>query len=92
MGMVCATAEQWEKALEEYEYHVDLREFTGRGELDQDWFSVNLATGNRQETIQFENRFRSRANVALEAWYEVVFWNGEPGTAQLHHRDMHRTD
>ena len=66
--------ERWERALLEYRYVVDLRDFAGRSEYGEQWFSENLASGDREETIHFEDRFRAAANVAIEAWYEVIFW------------------
>ena len=66
--------ERWERALLEYRYVADLRDFAGRSEYGEQWFSENLASGDREETIHFEDRFRAAANVAIEAWYEVIFW------------------
>jgi hypothetical protein len=63
----------WLRALSEYQYQVDLRKYAF-GKDYPDWFNTTLATGNREETILFENRFRERAGRSLEAWYEVVFW------------------
>ena len=63
----------WDKALDSYEYPVDLTRFADTQEY-QDWFKLNLDRGDLLQTMDFETRFRGLARDHLEAWAEVVFW------------------
>ena len=63
----------WKSALDAYQYPVDLRRFVGAGE-NPGWFELNLDSGDRAQTMDFENRFRNKAQEHLRAWGEVVFW------------------
>jgi hypothetical protein len=38
------------------------------------WFNFDMSSGTRDVTIDFEQRFRSFAPKAIEAWFEVIFW------------------
>jgi hypothetical protein len=64
----------WVEALDRYHYPVDLRTFVDKAAFGQEWFVVNIATGDRSETIQFENHFRQHAASQLPPWYQVIFW------------------
>ena len=64
----------WQHALEEYRYPVNLADYEFATAEAPEWFELNLLTGDRAETINFEDRFRSMAQNYIEAWYEVVFW------------------
>jgi hypothetical protein len=70
-------AEQWRQALDGYRYPIKGASeilFRFRFRLAQQWFSFELGRGDREETIQFEARFREFAPRSLEAWYEGIFW------------------
>lgn len=64
---------QWQNALARYRYPANLTEFTDRQQY-AGWFTRNIDTGDRDQTIQFEDFFRQNAPHHLEAWFEVVFW------------------
>ena len=64
----------WEHALEEYRYPVNLADYEFAAAESSEWFELNLKTGDRAETINFEDRFRNMAQNHIEAWYEIVFW------------------
>lgn len=64
----------WLEALDQYKYPVDFRAFRGKAGLAEEWFNLDIAKGDREETVQFENRFRSHAGSRFEPWYEVIFW------------------
>jgi hypothetical protein len=66
-------ASRWQRALDNYRYRVDLTEFADKPQFSG-WFNCILETGNRDQTAEFENRFRTRAEDYLEPWFEVVFW------------------
>ncbi len=38
------------------------------------WFSLSSKTGNRDDTIKFEDHFRNHAKDAIAPWLEVIFW------------------
>ncbi|HVB79737.1 MAG TPA: hypothetical protein VNE82_07265 [Candidatus Binataceae bacterium] len=67
-------AQQWLHALNQYAYPVNLTAFGGRAQFAADWFAQDLLLGNRQQTMEFEDRFRMNAPEHSEAWFEVVFW------------------
>jgi hypothetical protein len=64
----------WIEALARYTYPVNLQAFSGRTECGETWFNLDIARGDRSETIQFENRFREHACSRIEPWGEVIFW------------------
>lgn len=64
----------WREALDQYRYPVQFRNFSGKNRIEQGWFDLNLATGNRSETISFEDRFRRHADSRIEVWHEVIYW------------------
>jgi hypothetical protein len=66
-------AKRWQRALNGYSYQVDLTQFADKDQFSG-WFNCILGTGNRDETIGFEDRFRGDAERHIEVWYEVVFW------------------
>jgi hypothetical protein len=72
--MTHAEALQWLDALHQYEYPVNLTTFNGGHQFGADWFTQNLLHGNREQTMEFEDRFRRNAREHSEAWFEVVFW------------------
>ena len=63
----------WQNALDAYQYDFDLKCFQDAAN-HPGWFDHSTRTGNRAETIEFEDRFRRYAPDNLEVWYEVVFW------------------
>jgi hypothetical protein len=72
--MTDAEVQQWLDALLGYEYPVNLTAFNGRNQFGNNWFDQNFLPGNRDQTIEFEDRFRNNAAEHAEAWFEVVFW------------------
>ena len=63
----------WEDALQKYRYPVNLHEFVDAHD-HSGWFNRNLETGDRKQTMQFEEYFRAHGREEIEPWYEVVFW------------------
>lgn len=63
--------QSWVKALNQYSYPVQLREFSAVRQCPG-FFQKDIK-GDRDSTIDFENHFRSNAT-NIEAWYEVVYW------------------
>ena len=63
----------WKKALDAYCYPVNLTEFADAAEYP-DWFECNIETGDRRQTMDFEDRFRKHGRDSLEAWGQVAFW------------------
>lgn len=63
----------WREALLSYRYPVDLRKYV-HAQDHPGWFEINLVTGDRAETIEFENHFRTHAANNIGPWLEVVFW------------------
>ena len=68
-----ADAETWERALDTYRYPVDLTRF-GDAHEHRGWFDRRIDPGGVPQTVDFETRFRAKAQDHLEAWGEVVFW------------------
>ena len=66
-------AETWERALDAYQYPVDLTGFRD-ADMHPGWFDLKIKPGNRTQTMSFEARFRAQALDHLEAWGEVVYW------------------
>jgi hypothetical protein len=64
---------RWREALDTYRYPVSLSAYKFRYD-HEGWFKKELAAGDREETVGFEDQVRRQAPSALEAWYEVVFW------------------
>ena len=71
--MTDAEGQAWVDALEHYEYRVNLADYE-QGWLGNDWTELVLIPGNREQTINLENRFRARGSNSLKSWYAVVFW------------------
>jgi hypothetical protein len=70
-------AQRWRESLANYSYPVSGASallFGARYRLAQRWFNFELKPGNREETMQFEARFRKFGPRFIEAWYEVIFW------------------
>lgn len=70
----------WERALCEYKYKVLFNRFGNLPDQPPD-----LYPGNKEQTKDFEKRFRDRAPYHLDAWAEVVFWklySRNPGIAE----------
>jgi hypothetical protein len=63
---------RWRESLDAYRYPVSLSGYKFRHD-HEGWFKRELAAGDRGETVGFEDH-RRQAPIALEAWYEVVFW------------------
>jgi hypothetical protein len=63
----------WRDCLARYRYPVALQEYRFR-QQHPEWFARCLNTGDLAETAAFEEYFRQHAPIALEPWYEVVFW------------------
>jgi hypothetical protein len=60
--MTEAEGQAWCGALESYHYPVDLSTFARQGGLTTEWFPpVVLNIGNREQTVNFEARFRKQA-------------------------------
>ena len=86
-------AKIWQHALDEYRYPVNLANYEDGPAEAPKWFDLNLLTGDRAETIDFEDRFRSKAQNHIEAWYEVVFWKNysiPPSRQNIISRVMYR--
>jgi hypothetical protein len=64
---------RWEEALDAYRYPVSLSAYKFRSD-HQGWFEEELGSGDRGETVGFEDQFRRQASRALEPWFEVIFW------------------
>lgn len=62
----------WILALKSFSYPVKLTTY-GRGSEFPDFFETQIS-GDRESTIEFENRFRERAPNYIAAFFEVVFW------------------
>jgi hypothetical protein len=63
----------WVYALEDYSYPFDLRKFDDAQNYPG-WFALSSNSGNRAETMQFEDHFRRHALEAIEPWLEVIYW------------------
>jgi len=63
----------WAYALENYSYPFDLCKFDDARNYPG-WFALSSNSGNRAETMQFEDYFRQHALDAIEPWLEVVYW------------------
>ena len=77
----------WERALREYRYSVDLTMFADKSKFPG-CFDCNLTDGHRLQTITFEDRFRNRAEYSIEVWFEVIYWKM---FSQGDYRRNHRT-
>ena len=64
---------RWREALDAFRYPVSLSAYRFRHD-HEGWFELELGTGDREETVGFEDQFRRQASSALEPWFEVVFW------------------
>jgi hypothetical protein len=70
-------AERWRQALSAYHYPVArdrIVRFANRIDAAAPWFNFDLSSGTRDETIDFEQRFRSFGLKAIKPWFEVIFW------------------
>jgi len=63
----------WEAALAAYRYRVQLSTYQHR-HLHPGWFDHDLPIGDREQTMNFEGRFRGMSHANIEAWIEVVYW------------------
>jgi hypothetical protein len=63
----------WIQALAAYRYPVDLAAYSN-AHHHEGWFNQVLPVGDRNETMEFEHRFRTHCASHIEAWLEVVFW------------------
>ena len=67
--------ERWRQALSAYRYPVARNRIVGfanRIDAGEPWFNFHLSSGTRDETIDFEQRFRSFGPKAIEPWFEVI--------------------
>lgn len=70
-------AQRWLDALAAYRYPVARARAMGFGarvNASPPWFRFELEVGDREETMRFEERFRSHGREATETWFEVIFW------------------
>ncbi len=70
-------AQRWVDALAAYRYPIARARAMGFGarvNASGPWFRFGLEIGDREETMRFEERFRSHGREAVEAWFEVIFW------------------
>ena len=65
-------SESWECALRGYSYPVCLNDFKLSNGY-KPFFNAEIS-GNRESTMEFENRFRENAPKKLEVYFEVLFW------------------
>lgn len=63
----------WLDALRLYSYSVTFTEFNDAHRYPG-WFSFDLTSGDRSQTIDFESHFKKHAKSNIEPWLEVVFW------------------
>jgi len=82
--MTEAEGNAWLDALRHYRYEVHLSTF--QPGFGQEWQRLNLSPGNRDQTINLENRFRRQAAKSLEAWYAVVLWKMYSQKGRASHR------
>lgn len=66
-------SDAWVYALESYSYPFDLRKYNDAPNYSG-WFALSSSSGNRAETMQFEDYFRRYALESIEPWLEVVYW------------------
>jgi hypothetical protein len=64
---------EWKKSLDSYRYPVNLKDYIDSDQYP-DFFKFPIPTGDRSETISFENHFRELARTSIEVWIEVIFW------------------
>jgi hypothetical protein len=62
----------WTQALNAYDYPVDLADYDHG--TDFPGFFMRTISGDRTSTIAFEDYFREHSNLAVEPYFEVVFW------------------
>jgi hypothetical protein len=65
-------SETWKNVLNSYSYPFNLKQFKN-AKHHEGWFDI-VSSGNREETLKFENRFRYNAQKSISPWLEVVFW------------------
>lgn len=64
--------ETWVEALNRYRYPVDLGGYRNGSNFSS--FFENDIIGDRESTMEFEDRFRTNAANNVAAWLEVVYW------------------
>lgn len=64
--------QSWLNALENYHYPVNLRIYNNANHY-HNFFNLNIE-GDRDSTIEFENRFRELAKDNIPVYLEVIFW------------------
>jgi hypothetical protein len=71
------SADLWRQALFAYSYPIArerVERFGRRIGARSQWFNFDVQRGTRDETIEFEKRFRASAAHSVEPWFEVIFW------------------
>lgn len=64
---------EWVRSLEGYRYFVIMQNYSN-AEQYPGFFEFPIPTGDRCDTLSFENHFRELATTKIEVWIEVVFW------------------
>jgi len=62
----------WEKALNEYSYHVNLKDYERASEYSS-FFNQSIL-GDRESTMAFEKRFQKNAEGDIGVFLEVIYW------------------
>lgn len=71
------SADPWRQALFAYSYPIArerVERFGRRIGAPSLWFNFEVQRGTRDETMEFEKRFRASAPDSVEPWFEVIFW------------------
>jgi hypothetical protein len=71
------SADLWRQALFAYSYPIArdrVVSFGRRIGASSQWFNFDLQRGTRDETMEFEKRFRASGADSVEPWFEVIFW------------------
>ena len=74
-------ADSWLESLTAYRYPFDLHGFE-EAKSYPGCFVMRSDTGDRADTIEFEDHFRRYASQSIEPWLEVAFWKlcSQPST------------
>lgn len=64
---------EWKKSLESYRYSVTMKDYIYSDQYPG-FFEFPIPTGDRSDTLSFENHFRELARTNIEVWIEVIFW------------------
>jgi hypothetical protein len=79
----------WQAALAAYRYPVT-KPFSHSSDYSQWQHQPELPTGDRAETIAFEDYFRASGQSSIGPWAEVVFWKlaSQGGRADIRTREV----